>query len=178
MLFGFVISAYSFWLPSGWTIDMGWQPIAIAGFGQGVGMGMIFVPLSLVTFGTLPVAHRNEATALFSLVRNVGGSIGISLAENYLARATQASHQAIAASVTPFNQSLWDPGVAAMWNLHTTQGLGAINMEVTQQAAMIAYLQCFTLMAAICVIMIPMLLIMRPVNQAPSRGAGAHAAAE
>ncbi len=88
---------------------MGWQPIAIAGFGQGLGMGMIFVPLSLVTFGTLPMAHRNEATALFSLVRNVGGSIGISLAENYLSRATQVSHQAIAAQVTPYNQALWDP---------------------------------------------------------------------
>ena len=177
MLLGFIISAYSFWLPSGWTIDMGWQPIAIAGFGQGLGMGMIFVPLSLVTFGTLPMAHRNEATALFSLVRNVGGSIGISLAENYLARSIQASHQAIGAHVTPYNQALWDPHIAAIWNLHTTQGLAALNMEVTQQASMIAYLQCFSLMAAICVVMIPMLLIMRHVRQAPGRGA-AHAAAE
>jgi DHA2 family multidrug resistance protein len=178
MLLGFIISAYSFWIPSGWTLDMGWQPIAIAGFGQGLGMGMIFVPLSLVTFGTLPMAHRNEATALFSLVRNVGGSIGISLAETYLARATQASHQAIATHVTPYNQSLWDPHIAAIWNLHTTQGLAALNMEVTQQASMIAYLQCFSLMAAICVVMIPMLLIMRHVRQAPGRGGAAHAAAE
>jgi DHA2 family multidrug resistance protein len=178
MLLGFIISAYSFWLPSGWTIDMGWQPIAVAGFGQGVGMGMIFVPLSLVTFGTLPMAHRNEATALFSLVRNVGGSIGISLAENYLARATQATHQAIAAQVTPYNQALWDPHVAALWNLHTTQGLAALNMVVTQQASMIAYLQCFSLMALICVAMIPMLVIMRHVRQAPGRGAAAHAVAD
>jgi DHA2 family multidrug resistance protein len=173
MLIGFLISAYSFWIPHGWNIDMGWQPIAMAGFGQGLGLGMIFVPLSLVTFGTLPMAHRNEATALFSLVRNVGGSIGISLAENYLARSTQASHQAIAANVTPFNQSLWNPSVSAMWNIHTTQGLAAINAEVTQQASMIAYLQCFTLMAAICIVMIPMLLIMRHVKQAPGRGAAA-----
>jgi len=179
MFIGFIISAYSFWIPSGWNIDMGWQPIAIAGFGQGLGMGMIFVPLSLVTFGTLPMAHRNEATALFSLVRNVGGSIGISLAENYLARATQASHQAIAAHVTPYNQALWDPHIAAMWNLHTIKGLAALNMEVTQQASMIAYLQCFALMAAICVAMIPMLVIMRHVRQAPARGGGgAHAMAE
>jgi MFS transporter, DHA2 family, multidrug resistance protein len=176
MLIGFLISAYSFWLPHGWTIDMSWQPIALAGFGQGLGLGMIFVPLSLQTFGTLPMAHRNEATALFSLVRNVGGSIGISLAENYLARATQVSHQAIAANVTPYNQSLWDPSVSAMWNLHTTQGLAAINAEVTQQASMIAYLQCFTLMAAVCVVMIPMLLIMRHVRQQPGRGGAAHAA--
>jgi DHA2 family multidrug resistance protein len=122
------------------------------------------------------MAHRNEATALFSLVRNVGGSIGISLAENYLARATQVSHEAIAAHVTPYNQSLWDPGISALWNLHTTQGLAAINGVVTQQAAMIAYLQCFTLMAAVCIVMIPMLLIMRHVRQQPARGGAAHAA--
>jgi DHA2 family multidrug resistance protein len=154
---------------------MSWQPIAMAGFGQGLGLGLIFVPLSLQTFGTLPMVHRNEATALFSLVRNVGGSIGISVAENYLARATQVSHAAIAANVTPYNQSLWDPGISAMWNIHTMLGLAAINGEVTQQASMIAYLQCFTLMAAICVVMIPMLLIMRQVGQQPGRGA-AHAA--
>jgi DHA2 family multidrug resistance protein len=176
MLSGFIISAYSFWLPHGWTIDMSWQPVAIAGFGQGLGLGMIFVPLSLQTFGTLPMAHRNEATALFSLVRNVGGSIGISLAENYLARATQVSHQAIASNITPYNQSLWDPGISAMWNIHTTQGLSALNAEVTQQASMIAYLQCFTLMAAVCVVMIPLLLIMRHVRQQGGQGGAAHAA--
>jgi DHA2 family multidrug resistance protein len=175
MLLGFVISAYSFWIPSGWSLDVDWLPITLAGVGQGVGMGLVFVPLSLVTFGTLPQSHRNEATALFSLIRNIGGSIGISLAENYLARTTQVTHQAIAANVTPYNQSLWDPGVSAMWNLHTAQGLAAINAEVTQQASMIAYLQCFTLMAAICVVMIPMLLIMRHVRQQSGQGA-AHAA--
>jgi DHA2 family multidrug resistance protein len=175
MLIGFLISAYSFWIPSGWSLDVDWLPITLAGVGQGIGMGLVFVPLSLVTFGTLPQSNRNEATALFSLIRNVGGSIGISLAENYLARTTQVTHEAIASTVTPYNQSLWDPSIAAIWNLHTTQGLAAINAEVTQQASMIAYLHCFALMAAICVVMIPMLLIMRHVRQQPGRGA-AHAA--
>jgi len=176
MLIGFVCSAYSFWITSGWTIDMGWQPIALAGIGQGFGMGMIFVPLSLITFGTLAPAYRNEATALFSLVRNVGGSIGISIAENYLARATQSTHEAIAATATPFNQALSNPAVAGFWNIHSIAGLAALNAVVTRQAAMIAYLHCFELMAVICAVMIPLLLIMRGVR--PSAGGGAHAAAE
>jgi DHA2 family multidrug resistance protein len=178
MLIGFAVSAYSFWMPHDWTIDMGWQPIALAGIGQGFGMGMIFVPLSLVTFGTLPQVYRNEATALFSLVRNVGGSIGISIAENYLSRATQTTHQAIAANVTPFNQALHDPAVSGTWNIHSTAGLSALNYEVTRQASMIAYLDCFELMAIICAVMIPLLLIMRQVRQPPGQGGGAHAAAE
>jgi DHA2 family multidrug resistance protein len=177
MLVGFLLSAYSFWLPGSWAIQMGWQPVAYAGFGQGVGLGLIFVPLSLSTFGTLAPQFRNEATALFSLVRNIGGSIGISIAENYLARTTQTNHQAIAAQVTPFNQALRDPAVSSMWNIHTVQGLSALNQEVTQQASMIAYLNCFMLMAIICAMMIPLLLIMRRIRVAPA-AAGAHAVAE
>jgi MFS transporter, DHA2 family, multidrug resistance protein len=179
MLVGFVISAYSFWIPSGWSIQMGWQPIAIAGLGQGFGLGFIFVPLSLVAFGTLPPAFRSEATALFSLVRNVGGSIGIAVAESYLSRTTQVAHQAIAETVTPLNQALNDPSVASWWNIHTPQGIAALNHEVTQQASMIAYLHSFAMMAVICACMIPLLLIMRRVRPAGARGgaiAGAHAA--
>jgi DHA2 family multidrug resistance protein len=176
MFAGFVLSAYSFWLPGGWAIAMDWRPVAFAGFGQGFGLGLIFVPLSLSTFGTLAPQYRSEATALFSLVRNVGGSMGISIAENYLARSAQANHQAIAAQVTPFNGPLNDPSVAGLWNLHSTAGLSALNAEVTQQATMIAYLDCFMLMAVICAAMIPLLLIMRQVR--PAGGSGAHAAAE
>jgi DHA2 family multidrug resistance protein len=176
MFVGFVVSAYSFWLPGGWAIDMGWEPVAYAGFGQGFGLGLIFVPLSMSAFGTLAPQFRSEATALFSLVRNVGGSIGISIAENYLARSAQANHQAIATQVTPFNQALRDPTVSGIWNLHSTAGLSALNAEVTQQATMIAYLDCFMLMAVICAVMIPLLLIMRQVR--PGGGRGAPAAAE
>jgi len=176
MLIGFIISAYSFWLPAGWAVDMDWSPVAVAGVGQGIGLGLIFVPLSLSAFGTLAPQYRSEATALFSLVRNVGGSIGISIAENYLARAAQASHQAIATQVTPFNEALHDPSVSAFWNLHSLAGLSALNAEVTQQATMIAYTEVFMLMAMICVAMIPLLLIMRRVR--PAGGSGAHAAAE
>ena len=164
MLVGFIISAYAFWVPGGWSMDMGWTPIAFAGFLQGAGLGLIFVPLSLSAFGTLPVAFRSEATALFSLVRNVGGSIGISLAENYLAHSIQANHEAIAAAVTPFNEALREPAVAAYWNIHSTVGLSALNGEVTAQASMIAYLNSFMLMAVICAAMIPLLLIMRRVR--------------
>jgi MFS transporter, DHA2 family, multidrug resistance protein len=176
MLGGFVLSAYAFWMPGGWAIDMDWRPVATAGFFQGFGLGLIFVPLSLSAFGTLPAQYRSEATALFSLVRNIGGSIGISIAENYLSRSSQANHQAIAAQVTPFNQALRDPAVSSFWDIHSTLGLSAINREVTEQATMMAYLDCFMLMAIICAAMIPLLLIMRRSQAAP--GAAAHASAE
>ena len=177
MLVGFVLSAYAFWMPAHWAIDMDWRPVAMAGFVQGFGLGFIFVPLSLSAFGTLPSQYRSEATALFSLIRNIGGSIGISIAENYLSRASQANHQAIAAQVTPYNQALRDPAVSAWWDIHSTMGLSALNREVTAQATMMAYLDCFVLMAVICAAMIPLLLIMRRSRAAPGPAA-AHASAE
>lgn len=176
MFGGFVISAYAFWLPAGWSIEMGWWPVASTGFIQGFGLGLIFVPLSLSAFATLPVQYRSEATALFSLVRNIGGSIGISIAENYLSRSIQANHQAIAAKVTPFNEALRDPAVSSFWNIHSTLGLSALNREVTLQATMMAYLDCFVLMAVICAAMIPLLLIMHRAR--PAGGPAAHASVE
>jgi MFS transporter, DHA2 family, multidrug resistance protein len=164
MLVGFIIAAYAFWIPTGWTLDMSWEPVAFAGFGQGFGMGMMFVPLSLATFGTLPQHFRNEATALFSLVRNVGGSIGISVAETYLAHDMQTYHQALGAQVTPFNEALRNPGVASIWNLHSTRGLSMLDYAVNQQASFMAYLDCFMLMAIISICMIPFLFVMRGVN--------------
>ncbi len=171
MAIGFMCTAFSFWLPSGWTIAMGSGPVMIAGFGQGFGMGLMFVPLSLAAFGTLAPAYRNEATALFSLVRNVGGSIGISIAENLLAHSTQASHQAIGSAVTPYNHALLDPLVQQFWNIHTTVGLGALDIEVNRQAAMAAYLSCFTTMAVISLCMLPLLLMMKRIY--PGQAAGA-----
>ncbi len=177
MLVGFLIAAYSFWLPGGWTLDMSWTPVAIAGFGQGFGVGLMFVPLSLSAFGTLAPGYRNEATALFSLIRNIGGSIGISIAESYLANSIQADHQIIGANVTPFNDALRDSAAHAIWNIHTTAGLSALDFEVNRQAAMAAYLNSFTMMAILSLCMIPLLLMARRVDtgRRPSTG---HAAAD
>jgi DHA2 family multidrug resistance protein len=176
MLVGFAIGAYGFWLPTGWTLEMGWWPIAWAGIAQGVGMGLLFVPLSLSSFGTLAPQLRNEGTAIYSLVRNIGGSIGISISEAYLANSIQANHQTLATHVSPFNSALRMPDIAAIWNLHTTSGLGALNAEVTRQATMIAYLDAFMMMTVLTICAVPLLILLRRID--PRKGRGGPAAAE
>ena len=69
-------------------------------------MGLVFTPLQVVAFATLPIELRTNGTALFSLVRNVGSSIGVSVTTFMLAQNTQIVHAAIAAHVTPFNRML------------------------------------------------------------------------
>ncbi len=171
MLIGFGISGYSFWLPTQWTLEMGWGPIVWAGIGQGIGMGLLFVPLSVSCFGTLAPKYRNEGTAIYSLVRNIGGSIGISIFEAHLANSIQANHQILATHITPFNSALHNPAVSHIWNLHSILGLSALNFEITRQATMLAYLNDFMLMAVISVGAIPLLLMLRRID--PRRGRGA-----
>ena len=69
-------------------------------------MGFIFVPLTTISFSTLAPQYRNEATALYSLLRNIGSSIGISVVMTYLAQRTQINHAAFANYITPYNQAL------------------------------------------------------------------------
>jgi DHA2 family multidrug resistance protein len=91
---------------SRFTLQVDSWTIVRTGVTQGLGLGFIFVPLSTITFATLRPQWRNEGTAMFSLMRNIGSSIGISVMVTLLARNTQANHALLAGSLTPFNTAL------------------------------------------------------------------------
>jgi DHA2 family multidrug resistance protein len=161
LLFGFVLTAYSLWRMGQFSLDMGMGPVLTTSIVQGFGMGFLFVPLTTVAFSTLDVRLRTEAAGIFSLVRNVGASIGISAVETDLARNIQSNHQAIAADVSPYNAPLLQPGVQAFWNIHNAAGLAALDGEVNRQAAEMAYLSDFRLIMAIGLFAMPLLLLLR-----------------
>jgi MFS transporter, DHA2 family, multidrug resistance protein len=167
LLFGLAVTTFSLYLMTGYALTMDWWPIIWAGVIQGVGLGFLFVPLSTVAFATLDPALRPEGAGIFSLVRNVGGSIGISLVETLQDRMTQAVHASLAAAVTPFQTMLHTPIMQKMWNLHTTAGLAALNQEVTRQAAMIAYIDNFKFMMVITLAAVPLLLLLRRAARPP-----------
>jgi DHA2 family multidrug resistance protein len=128
------------------------------------------VPLAAVTFATLAPQYRNEGTALFSLVRNVGSSIGISAVVSLLTRNTQILHARLAEHVTPFTDGLAPP---LPGGLDTTSGLAAANAIVTQQSAMMAYTNDFMLMLVLTVAAIPLVVLLRTPRK--RRAAGAEA---
>jgi DHA2 family multidrug resistance protein len=168
MAFGFCLTAYSLWVSTSWSLEMDMWPIIIVGALQGFGMGFLFVPLSTSTFATLSPQFRTEATSLYSLVRNVAGSIGISIAETFLSRYTQINHSSLATDVTPYSQALQQPGVQQLWNLHSATGMAALDLEVNRQAMMIAYVDDFMLMMVITLAAIPLLLLLRKAAAAPA----------
>jgi MFS transporter, DHA2 family, multidrug resistance protein len=168
MFVGFAMLTESARQMVGWTPQIDAWSLATTTFLQGAGLGLVFTPLQVVAFATLPVELRTDGTALFSLVRNVGSSIGISVTSFLLAENTQVMHAQIAEQVTPFNRMLQTGGAYLYWNSATQWGLNALNAEITRQASIIAYADDFKLMLLVSLPAALMLLIMRRPRTTPT----------
>jgi MFS transporter, DHA2 family, multidrug resistance protein len=155
---GFALTAFSSWQMAGFDLQMDSSIVIWSGLAQGLGTGFVYVPLAAVTFATLSPALRNEGTAIFSLTRNLGSSIGISIVETLLTRNTQTMHATLAEHVNRFSPILRD---RLPDGLPTLPNLVALNSTVTQQAAMIAYNNDFKLMMVLSLASIPCVLLLR-----------------
>ena len=164
---GFAIMAGSLWMMTGWSLDMDWHPIVISGFVQGLGLGLVFVPLNVISFGTLPGEYRTDAASLLNLSRNLGSSVGIAVVTALLARNIQVSHADIAATVTPYNLPA-DPSMTSALGSTGDMAMSALDAMVNKQAAMIAYLDDFHFMMFATLAALPLLLLLRK----PKRKAG------
>jgi DHA2 family multidrug resistance protein len=177
MLFvGFTVTAVSLWQMAHYSLQLSQGDIIWPGVIQGIGMGLVFVPLSAATFATLSPAMRAQGTALFSLVRNIGSSIGISLVQTLLVRNTVIAHSSLAERVTYSNPAWHDPAIARAYDLSTMSGVAFLDSSVTQQAAMIAYIDDFWLMLFLTLAVTPLLLLIRPPSQRKTSGVDAQAA--
>ncbi len=163
---GLVCVAGSMWSMSGFSPVMDSRPFIVTGVIQGFGIGLIFVPLNTLAFGTVPVNLRTDAASFFSLFRNLGGSVGVSLVVNVLARQTQVAHADLGATVTPFTIPGLDPSLIDAFGGGGGVVLAMIDGAVNGQAAMIAYLDDFRLLAWLTIAMIPLVLLLRPPKQA------------
>lgn len=167
---GFLLTAISLWMMTHFSLQMTMAPLAWSGAIQGLGTGVAYVPMAALTFATLAPEFRNEGTALFNLVRNIGSSIGISVLQALFVSNTQIVHASLSAHLTP--ALVARQGMAP---LHGQGALAALNQAVTAQSAMIAYIDDFFLMLLLTVAALPLLLLVRP----PRAAAGvAHVAVE
>src|ERR1700723_3155488 len=119
---GLGLTAWSFSGMTGWTPDVSQRTIVVVGIIQGVGLGFIFVPLSVVTLSTLSPEHRAEGAGLYSLARNIGSSVGISVVNSLLTQNTQVNHADIVQHVTSVNRAFEAPAIAQYWNPLTAGG--------------------------------------------------------
>ena len=157
---GLMISCVALWQMMNFDLSMGVGPFITSGIIQGLGVGLLFVPLSTLAFATVPPHLRPEGSSVYTLVRNLGSSVGISIMNGLVVANTQTMHSSLAAKIIPS-----DPVVRAtlprMFDPATPAGITALNAEVTRQAAMVAYVDDFRLMFIITIACMPMLLLMR-----------------
>lgn len=157
---GWVISAWSCMMMTGWSLQMGWQPVVTVGIIQGAGIGFILVPINTMAFVTLPLSLRPEAAAMLNLMRNVGASVGISVTVTYAARLQQVSHADLAAHITPATLPSID---LTRFGVTPEAAMQILDNEINRQALMIAYIDDFWLIMWLCILAIPAVLLMKKV---------------
>ncbi|MGH8283098.1 MAG: DHA2 family efflux MFS transporter permease subunit [Gammaproteobacteria bacterium] len=162
MITGLLILAFSLYEMYHFNTQVDTWFITWTSFVQGIGIGLVMVPMFTAAFATLPAEQRTEGTGVFNLIRNIGGSFGISIAFTLLSRSTQISHQVLATHITPYSQAIQLSPLSATMNLHSTRDLAMLNGVVTQQAAMIGFNNDFKLMMIVSLAAIPLVLLMRP----------------
>ena len=168
ILFGLFMTALSLYEMIGFTTEVSQMVIIRTGIVQGIGLGFIFVPLSTITFATLNPHYRTEGTAMFSLMRNIGSSIGISVMTTMLTQNTQVVHASLTEKLTPFRMALQSPWLPDIWDWQTQTGVVALNDVVTKQANTIAYLDDFQAMMWVVIAVAPLLLLMQGPKHAKS----------
>jgi DHA2 family multidrug resistance protein len=158
---GVALMGISLWMMTGFALDQPSRPVIMSGVVQGLGLGLIFVPLQSLAFETLAPKMRTTAAALLNLSRNIGGSVGISIVTAQLVRMTQVAHADMASSITEQTIPTVDPTLLQTIAPQGSTALAVINAEVTRQALFIAYLDDFKLMMLITFAVLPLLLLMR-----------------
>ncbi|HEY1935980.1 MAG TPA: DHA2 family efflux MFS transporter permease subunit [Acetobacteraceae bacterium] len=155
---GMIMECWSFWIMTGWTPDVSQHELIATIILQGAGLGLVFTPLQLLAFATLDPALRTEGASLFSLSRNIGAAMGVSVVTTVMARNTQVLHETIGATVTPFNRAI---DAIRMLNPMHPHGAALLDRIVNNQASIIAYVDDYKLMIFTSVPSLLLLLLMR-----------------
>ncbi len=168
--FGIATGVAGAWLMTRVSLAAGAASMILALLLQGVGVGFVFVPLSAIAFATLPKALATEAAGVYSVIRSIGSSIGISIVSVTMTRGSQASWGALRGYVDPYRfevQQYLDP-------LHLKAqgaGLALIARQTALQAQMLGLLQAFWLIVASFFVMIPLVMLLKPRRGGPEPAA-------
>jgi DHA2 family multidrug resistance protein len=164
---GIIISAYSVYIMSLFNLEAGLSAVIWPRIVMGFGIGFVFVPLATITMSGLRKEQMANGTAIFNLVRNLGGSVGVAFSATFLARLTQVHQYRLIEHLTPFDRNLQQalPGIHQM--LHgrgLVQGggsYGVIYNELIRQASMLSFNDVFALLSLAIILVLPLILLMK-----------------
>jgi DHA2 family multidrug resistance protein len=169
MAIGIALLAWSLFQMSQWMPNVPWQWLALTTVIQGIGMGLVFVPMSLVAFATLAAKLRTDGSALINLIRNIGAAMGVSVTTTILANGIQIAHAQLAQHANPFNRALGVNAPSMDWNLGLPAGAAQIDGVIQTNAQLIAYADDFFFMFLLSLAgLVVVALIKRPDMVIPS----------
>lgn len=161
MAIGFgLLAASGVWLMS-LDLNVGVDVLLMNSMLQGVAVGIVWVPLTVMTFASLERRHLAESMSLFHLLRNIGSSLFISLSVAEIVRSTAVNYGRMAEMVSPYNEALAMPDVMGGWSAGTVPGLASLGKEISRQAAMIGYVNAFGLYTAAAAAAVLLVLLAR-----------------
>jgi DHA2 family multidrug resistance protein len=173
---GILALAWSMWEMTTWTPDVSQWRIVVTIMIQGAGLGFVFLPLQVLAFATLPAHFRTDGASLFSLLRNIGAAIGVSVTSFMLAHNIQVLHEEIGSSVTPFNRALQAGAAGRVWNPLHAHGAAMLDQVVNQQAQIVAYIDDYWMMIFTTLPSLLLLLLLRRPRSAAAPADVSHAA--
>lgn len=158
---GLTCLLYAVWMMREFTPDVSVASIIKASALEGVGVGLIMVPLTTLSYATLAPIQRTAAASVITLLRNIGGAIGISAMSFLISRNEQIVHEHLVQHITLANPLFRFEALGTYWNPTSQAGLIAINEEINRQATIISYNNDFQLLMMLVALIFPMLLILK-----------------
>ena len=155
---------------SNFDLQVGYWTVAWGRIYQSLGLGFLFIPINTISYIGMPPAQNNNASAIINMMRNLGGSIGISVVTTVLARRTQVHQNILAQHTTAYSNNYQDMVQSMQQHFMATAGSAvdalqqaeaAVYRMVQQQAQLLAFLDDFRMMATLFIVLVPFLLIMR-----------------
>lgn len=179
IMFGFSVLAYSTYMLAGLNLDIAMSNVVWPNIISGCAMGFIFVPLTTMAMGTLPNEQVGNASGVYNLMRNTGGSIGIAAMSTLLSRGAQAHQAVIASHLTPydfaFQQRLQQiTGALGLRRGAAQQALASVYGVVLRQSMLMSFIDNFRLLAFLCVICVPAALLFKRVRRSGGPSVAAH----
>ncbi|HMH43576.1 MAG TPA: DHA2 family efflux MFS transporter permease subunit [Pyrinomonadaceae bacterium] len=171
VMFGFTVLAYSIYLFSKINLEISISSIVWPNVISGFAMGFIFVPLTTMALGTLSNEQMGNASGVFNLMRNTGGSVGIATVTTLLARGAQVHQAAMVAHLTPydpaFQQRLGQMAARGGAGVATQQAYAGIYGILVRQATLLSYIDIFRVLSFLCVLCVPAALLFERVKKKP-----------
>ncbi|MBM3491299.1 MAG: DHA2 family efflux MFS transporter permease subunit [Alphaproteobacteria bacterium] len=161
LFFGFALQGVAGWEMATFDINLTTFDVAWTSGLQGLGVGLVWVPLTVLTFATLEPRYLPEGTAVFHLLRNVGSSVHISLSVALVLWGAKENYAEFVRFVTPLNELTafgWSMGG---WRLDSLTSMASLGNELQRQAAMIGYVNAFFFYAGTAFVAVPLIFMMR-----------------